>query len=143
MDLKPNKIIRRNLDFLKDNQHRYDVYSTILKTRKNIKRVEEKSLKQIIDGFPTNEDLPQQSAYWMTALIGNHFFPDANLRTSFNTLEYLYKTNDIIIPDWETEDIPGKDTEKIPSLNIDMSNFDSKETELYKMWLNYFEKVLD
>ncbi|XGI82929.1 hypothetical protein ACEU6E_06490 [Halorutilales archaeon Cl-col2-1] len=122
---------------------------THLGTRRKIKlgRGDREDLSRIIDDFPTDEPLVVQSALWMHAIAGVHFFPDANHRTAMKTLRAMMDDNGTEpfkpFGDFERRTYTALDASKKVrrNLNIDMGNYYEKD-DLYEVWRRYFDDVL-
>ena len=147
-------VIQTNMRFFKDDAYEYeDAHAfTHLETRRSIKLDESKrhDLERIIENFPADEPLVSQSALWMHAIVGVHFFPDANHRTAMATIRKMMEDNDIGMPgeglltdlNERTEAARNASKEERRKLDIDMGNYYEKDS-LYKVWMWYFEDVLD
>lgn len=89
--LEPENFKFRNTDFLMGDAH-YDVlaHQNREELRRRIWHVRNGDLQRVLDDFPTNEPLVEQCALWMHAVVGKHFFPDANHRTAIALLRRHY-----------------------------------------------------
>jgi len=151
-----DKVITANMDEFKrsrreasdieyEDPHSY----THLDTRRKIKlgKGARHDLRRIIDDFPTDELLVEQSALWMHAIVGVHFFPDANHRTGMKTLRAMMDDNGISLfqPFGEVEDITmdalRRSKEERKNVDVDMGNYYEKDN-LYAVWRDYFNFVL-
>ncbi|PSP78420.1 hypothetical protein BRC81_07700 [Halobacteriales archaeon QS_1_68_20] len=54
-----------------------------------------------MEEFPRGESLARQCAHWVRAVVGLHFFPDANHRTAFGTLYGLLDATGVAPPNDE------------------------------------------
>lgn len=151
VNLNVDDVIRTNMEFFRDDDAEYeDAHAyTHLDTRRRIKlgRGKRKDLSRVIEEFPTEGALASQSALWMRAMVGLHFFPDANHRTAMATLRGMMKDNGIepFRPFREVEEatveVLGASKELRREVEVDMSNYYEKD-RLYEVWLEYFEKVV-
>ncbi len=143
ISISPQKIIKRNLDIMKDSDMEYDRIGDPLKTRKNIKsRNNQKNLQKVIDNFPFDENLPSQCSFWMHALVGKHFFPDGNHRTAILTLRGILKANNIEpweIKEKEITNVVKKSKKARRNLSINMGNIYQKD-RLFNVWKEYLDK---
>jgi len=99
--IAPEDFKQRNSAFLIGDAH-YDVLShqTREDLREQIWRVRNGDLRRVIEDFPRDVPLVAQCALWMHALVGRHFFPDANHRTAIATLRRLLRENGIDTGEW-------------------------------------------
>jgi prophage maintenance system killer protein len=152
VSLEVGDVIRTNMEFFRDDEKEYeDAHAfTHLDTRRKIKLGEGKrnDLSKVIEEFPTNEPLASQSALWMRAIVGLHFFPDANHRTAMATLRGMMKDNGIetFETSGDVEEMTVKVLDRSKELrrhevDVDMGNYYEKDG-LYEAWLDYFENVL-
>jgi hypothetical protein len=152
VNLGVDDVIRTNMEFFRDDEAEYEDANafTHLNTRRNIKldEGERNELSEVIGEFPTDEPLASQSALWMRAIVGLHFFPDANHRTAMATLRGMMKDNGIepfeTSGDVEemTVEVLGRSKDlRRHEVDIDMDNYYEKD-RLYEAWLDYFEKTL-
>jgi len=93
--IEPENFKFRNTQFLRADGHHYDNPhdESFLEQRKEIWRVRNGDLERVLEEFPTDRPLPEQCALWIHALVGKHFFPDANHRTAIVTLRKLLRDN--------------------------------------------------
>jgi len=101
-------------------------------------------LERVLEEFPTDRPLPEQCALWIHALVGKHFFPDANHRTAIVTLRKLPVTTG-----WNQENgrrsgsngygLSHTTFEEIPPIHLDGLY---EKDELYRVWLQFFGEVL-
>lgn len=81
----------------------------------------------------------------MHAMIGKHFFPDANHRTAVAMLRRLLRENDIEPGDWPIERTERAVSEShrarrdIPPVRLDTLYV---RDGLFRVWRRYFEDVL-
>lgn len=57
----------------------------------------------VLNEFPRDERLREQCALWMHAVVGKHFFPDANHRTAVALLRKLLFENQISYKRWSAD----------------------------------------
>lgn len=101
--------------------------------------------RRVIDEFPTDEDVVNQCALWMRAIVGKHFFPDANHRTAVAVLRRLLHENGIEPGDWPIDRTERALREshrarrESPSVRLDTLY---ERDELFRVWRRYFEDVL-
>lgn len=116
-------------------------------TRRRIRNVKDYRIDRVMREFPRDEPAPQQCAHWVRAIVGLHFFPDANHRTAMGTLSFLLDINGIPYP---ASEWPGTEIERavlksklIRLLFVDV-RFDNlwEKDELYTHWHRYFRDVL-
>ncbi|WP_255194091.1 Fic family protein [Natronobeatus ordinarius] len=125
----------------------YDVlpHQTREELRRRIWNVRNGDLQRVLDGFPTDEPLVEQCALWMHAVVGKHFFPDANHRTAIVLLRQLLRDNGIDPGEWPIERTKEARREshevcrEIPPVRLDALY---ERDELYGVWKRYFEEVL-
>jgi len=138
----------RNTEFLMNDDLHYDIsdYESRAELRRQIWNVRNGDLRKVIRRFPTDKPLRVQCALWMQALVGKHFFPDANHRTAIALLRQLLMRNDMIPNDWSIERTRAARDEshavrkQIPPIRLDTLY---KPTRLYLVWWRYFVDVLD
>lgn len=144
--LEPENFKARNQAFLDGDTH-YDVLShqTRHELRNRIWRVRNGDLRRVLDDFPTDEPLVDQCALWMHAVVGKHFFPDANHRTAVVLLRRLLRENGIDPGEWPIERIKRarKNSQRvrreIPPVRLDTLY---ERDALFSVWREYFEDVL-
>jgi len=143
-------VIQTNMRFFRDENFEYEdpMSYTSLETRRKVKldKGERHDLDSVIDSFPLDEPLVSQSALWMHALVGIHFFPDANHRTAMATPKKILEDNGIEFNksvaqfDERTEAARNASKEERKKLDVDMGNYYEKDS-LYEVWRKYFEDV--
>jgi len=145
--IEPENFKFRNTEFLRTDSHHYDNphSKSFTEQRKEIWRVRNGDLERVLNEFPTDRPLPEQCALWVHALVGKHFFPDANHRTAIVTLRELLRDNGIEPGEWPTERVKEVRDEshdvrrEIPPVHLDELY---EEDELYGVWLRFFREVL-
>ena len=116
-------------------------------TKRRIWNVKGWQLNRLMKEFPRLEPLPQQCAHWMRAMVGLHFFPDANHRTGMASLYGILKQNGVAPPHekWPGPDIGKRVTQSklLRSLHS-LVRFDSLwvRDELYHHWHRHFRELL-
>lgn len=146
--LDPTVIKVINSEFFDDSEYDYGLIRQVRDlTRSRIWNVKEWKLNRLLEEFPRAESLTQQCAHWMRAIVGVHFFPDANHRTGMATLYGLLDSNNVAPP---TEEWPGENIDRavlrsklLRSLHSDVT-FRSLwvRDELYYHWHRYFRDLL-
>lgn len=144
-NLDGETIKKLNFDAIEAPQEEYGlIRGSRDTTRRRIGNVAETDLHRLMREFPTHEPLPQQCAHWLRAMVGVHFFPDANHRTAMGTLSVLYQT-------LRGEPLPvGDDIErvvlesKIARHFFEEVRFDTlwMRDPLYYVWHRYFRRIL-
>lgn len=137
----------RNTEFLKSDQHHYDNPNdeSFLEQRQDIWRVRNGDLRCVLDRLPTDRPLAEQCALWMHAVVGKHFFDDANHRTAIALLRKLLRDNGVDPGEWSTERVEQARDEsheirkEIPPIRLDTLY---KKDKLYDVWYQFFTDVL-
>jgi len=137
----------RNTEFLKSDGHHYDNPNdkAFIEQRKDIWRVRNGDLRTVLEEFPTDRPLPEQCALWMHAVVGKHFFDDANHRTAIALLRKLLRDNGIDPGNWSTDRVEEARDEshdirqEIPPVRLDTLY---EKDELYRIWYRFFTDVL-
>jgi prophage maintenance system killer protein len=146
-ELDPDVFKRLNEEeFFDDPENDYGLIENDREiTRRRIQNVKDYRIDRVMREFPRSEPVPQQCAHWMRAIVGLHFFPDANHRTAMGTLSFLLDINGVPYSEW-----PGSDIERavlksklIRLLFVDV-RFDNlwEKDELYTHWHRYFRGLL-
>lgn len=142
-DLDPEDIKWRNKQYLTNDDHRYDygTYRNYRQVRRDISSVRNEKLSRVMREFPKREPLTQQCAHWVRAIVGFHYFPDANHRTAMASLNTLLSLNGLNRFRWD-DDKYGETIFKsklIRKYIIDV-RFDNlwSRDELYILWHRYF-----
>ena len=146
-ELGPENFKRRNQAFL-DGEAQYDVFDhqNREELRDRIWSVRNGDLQRVLDDFPTDESLVDQCALWMHAVVGKHFFPDANHRTAIALLRRLLRGNGIEPAEWpvprtrQAREESQRVREELPPIRLDGLY---ERDALFEVWRNYFEDVLD
>lgn len=136
----------RNTRFLMSKaQYDLDMFSSKEDARHTIWVVRNGDLRRVLKDFPVDTPLTGQCAHWMHAVVGKHYFPDANHRTAIALLRKLLKDNGIMPSDWDAERTREARKEshevraEIESIRLDTLY---QQDELYDVWLSYFTDVL-
>lgn len=145
IELDPEDIKWRNREYFENPDHRYD-FGTFLshdQVDHRISVVRNGDLNRVMNEFPRDEELSKQCAHWVRAIVGLHFFHDANHRTAMATLNTLLQLNDIEWLEWGEEDdrymtaIFKSKLIRKHVINVRFDNLWSKD-ELYLLWHRYF-----
>lgn len=102
-------------------------------------------LRRIFYRFPFDWPLSDQCAGWMHAVVGKHFFPDANHRTAVALLRRLLDENGIEYEPWSLNRLQAAREEshtvrrEIENVRLDTLY---RKDELYGVWLEFFEDEL-
>lgn len=102
-------------------------------------------LRRVLYQFPTKWPLEEQCAGWMHAVVGKHFFPDANHRTAVALLRRLLAENGIEYASWSLDRL--RETRKeshIVRREIETIRLDTlyQKDELYDVWWRFFDDEL-
>ena len=95
----------RNTQFLRRDEQPYRTGQgrSDRALRRRIWNVRNGDLRRVLEGFPKAEPVREQYALWMHAVVGKHFFPDANHRTAVAMLRTLLQENGIDYKPWSIE----------------------------------------
>ena len=95
--IAPENFKYRNTEFLADSSSVYETGMGLQRgeLRRRIWNVRNGDLRRVLGDFPTEEPVREQCALWMHAVVGKHFFPDANHRTAVALLRKLLDDNDL------------------------------------------------
>jgi hypothetical protein len=137
----------RNTQFLVADVHTYDTGFDEPDTelRRRIWNVRNSDLRTVMRQFPTDEPLREQCALWIHALVGKHFFPDANHRTAVAVLRTLLRENGIAFEKWGTERLEElRDRSHEVRRTTEPVRLDTlyRRDALYELWLEFFEDEL-
>lgn len=142
----PEAIKYRNTQFLQDADHPYEtgLDDDVDRLRRQIWNVRNGDLRRLFREFPTQEPLPRQCAHWTHAVVGKHFFPDANHRTAIATLRRLLRHNGIDPPPWPPERlrVVRRDSHRIRR-EIEPVRLDTlyRRDRLHDRWYAFFTDV--
>lgn len=143
--ISPENFKYRNTQFLIDSKA---VYETGLETpqtelRRRIWNVRNGDLQRVIDEFPLNEPARDQCALWMHAVVGKHFFPDANHRTAVALLRMLLADNDLVYTGFRDTNAVSeiRDRSHAVRAEIEPVRLDTlyRRDDLYAVWREFFE----
>ena len=145
--LDPENFKFRNEKFLLNRSLHYDNPHdrSISEQRDDIWRVRNGDIERVLEEFPTDRPLPEQCALWMHAVVGKHFFADANHRTAIALLRKLLDDNDIAVDQWPTDRVRTARDEShavrqdIPPVRLDTLY---EKDDLYRVWYEFFTDVL-
>ncbi|MFO7833103.1 MAG: hypothetical protein R6V31_03385 [Halohasta sp.] len=145
--IDPENFKYRNTKFLEDADLHYDNprKKSFSEQRDEIWRVRNGDLNRVVEAFPTDRPLVEQCALWMHAVVGKHFFEDANHRTAIAMLRTLLRNNGVKIDSWPTDRVKEVRDEShevrraIPPVQLDTLY---EEDELYDVWHQFFTEVL-
>jgi hypothetical protein len=146
--LSPENIKYRNTQFLADDNHPYEIGWGLSddELRRKAWNTRNGDLRKLMREFPRDEPVRQQCANWMHAMVGVHFFPDANHRTAAATLRRLLRENQISWNEWSAGRLrEARQTSHEVRLDIEdvtMATLYRKD-ELYAVWLGFFEDELE
>lgn len=146
--LDPTDVKIVNDEFFSNEENDYGwVREDRFRTERRIWNVKGWQLNRLMEEFPRTEPLAQQCAHWMRAIVGLHFFPDANYRTGMATLYGLLSGNDLRdqIDEW-----PGSTIDRAVLYSklirglVTTVTFDTLwlRDELYRHWERYFRDLL-
>ncbi|AHZ21983.1 hypothetical protein E6P09_07665 [Haloferax mediterranei ATCC 33500] len=146
--LRPENFKLRNTKFLMEDSLHYDVqtHESRQQLRHDIWVVRNGDIKRVLDDFPRDEPLLDQCAFWMHAVVGKHFFPDANHRTAIALLRQLLVENGINPGKWSPERTrQARDESHRVRREIEPIRLDSLyvRDELWEVWKRYFEDVFE
>ena len=102
-------------------------------------------LRRVFYQFPIDAPLTEQCAGWMHAVVGKHFFPDANHRTAVALLRELLGGNDITYEPWSIDRLREARREShIVRGEIDPIRLDTlyQKDKLYDVWYQFFTDEL-
>ncbi|MDQ2053230.1 hypothetical protein [Halobellus sp. H-GB7] len=142
----PEAIKYRNTQFLRDPEHPYEtgLDDDPERLRRKIWNVRNGDLRRLFRQFPVQEPLPRQCAHWVHAVVGKHFFPDANHRTAIATLRRLMRHNDIYPPAWPVDRLrtARKESHTIRG-EVDPIRLDTlyRRDRLHDRWYEFFTAV--
>lgn len=147
-DLSAENIKYRNTQFLADSGHPYEFGWGLSnqELRRKAWNTRNGNLRRVMREFPKGEPLRKQCAHWMHAMIGKHFFPDANHRTAAVTLRRLLMENEIDWTEWSPERLrQARETSHETRLEIEAVRMDTlyQKDPLYDVWYDFFRDELE
>ena len=135
----------RNTSFLIGGSHYDNPYSKpVEELRHEIWAVRNQDRRRVIRGFPLEDPLLEQCGLWMRAVVGKHYFPDANHRTAIALLRELLRDNGIEPGSWpieKTKTVRARSHDvrrELPPVTLDTLY---ERDELYDLWFEYFQDV--
>lgn len=136
----------RNTAFLKgDTEYEQTGSETFEQLRHQIWVTRNGDLRRVLSDFPLDAPLKDQCAGWMHAVVGRHFFPDANHRTAVALLRKLLKENRIFYAEWSPERLreARKESHEVRH-QIETVRLDTlyRKDELYDVWWRFFDDEL-
>lgn len=137
----------RNTKFLKAPDQPYDTGrgETDEALRAEIWRVRNGDVRTVLRDFPTDEPLREQCALWMHAVVGKHFFPDANHRTATALLRRLLDENGITYHPWDIDRLrrarAASHTVRRETEFVELDTLYRRD-RLYDCWLSFFTDEL-
>ena len=136
----------RNTQFLRgDAEYEQTGHETFEQLRHQIWNVRNGDLRKVLRQFPRDDPLHQQCAGWMHAVVGKHFFPDANHRTAVALLRRLLRQNNISYQEWSLSRLAAarEESHRVRG-EIDPIRLDTlyQRDRLYDVWLEFFEDEL-
>lgn len=146
--IEPENFKFRNTRFLTDEDHPYapEAAEPDAELRRKNWNTRNGDIQRVLDDFPTEEPLVEQCALWMHAVVGKHFFRDANHRTAVALLRKLLRDNGIEPGTWSIERLEEvRDESHQVRGEIEEIRLDTlyQRDELYEVWLSFFEEELD
>jgi hypothetical protein len=136
----------RNTQFLKgDTVYEQTGHETFEQLRRQIWNVRNSDLREVFRQFPRDDPLREQCAGWMHAVVGKHFFPDANHRTAVVLLRRLLRQNGINYRTWSRSRLAAvRDKSHTVRGEIEPIRLDTlyQRDRLYDVWLEFFEEEL-
>ena len=144
----PENFKFRNTRFLNHEDHPYapEAADSDAKIRRKNWNTRNGDIQRVLREFPTDKPLTEQCALWMHAVVGKHFFRDANHRTAVALLRKLLRDNGIEPGDWSVERLETvRDESHDVRREIEQVRLDTlyQRDELYEVWLSFFEDELD
>jgi hypothetical protein len=141
--IDPENFKFRNTEFLKGNtEYEQTGNESFRELRHQIWSVRNGDLRRVLDDFPLGAPLNEQCAGWMHAVVGKHFFPDANHRTAIALLRRLLAENRIVYAPWSVERIreARKESHQVRR-EIEPVRLDTlyQKDELYDVWKRFFD----
>jgi prophage maintenance system killer protein len=137
-----------NRDFFEDSSFPYGyLRGSKHRTARRIENVKQYRIERLVREFPRTETLYQQCAHWVRAIVGLHFFPDANHRTAMSSLYTILTENgltptaDRLTFDWIDVAVTRSKLLRAYHCDVTFSTLWQKD-ELYQHWLRYFRDNL-
>jgi len=147
--LDAEDIIERNWRFYDGEGHKYEIVNDPNRVEWEIRQNEKtrRKIECILDNFPFQETVENQCGYWVRSISGVHPFPNANHRTSTETLLYILNENGYKIAK-VTKPLIGdsvnrsKKLKKPPNaIQVTTDNLRERD-KLFRLWRDHFEYEL-
>lgn len=135
-----------NTRFLLRSEHPYETgfSESEQELRRRIWNTRNGDIRRLFRCFPTFEPLTRQCAHWTHAVVGKHYFPDANHRTAVVSLRRLMRHNEIYPPEWPSNQLREvrQDSHEIRR-EIEPVRLDSlyRCDRLYDRWYEFYSSV--
>jgi len=143
--ISPENFKYRNTQFLLNSDAVYETGMNLQQQdlRRRIWNVRNGDLRRVLDEFPIDGPVREQCALWMHAVVGKHFFPDANHRTAVALLRKLLADNGFVYTGFQdTQSVAEvRDRSHNVRTEIDPVQLDTlyRRDELYEVWLEFFD----
>jgi len=136
----------RNTKFLRgDTEYEQTGNESFESLRHQIWVTRNGDLRRVFYQFPLDWPLSSQCAGWMHAVVGKHFFPDANHRTAVALLRRLLAENNIEYAPWSLERLKtARKDSHVVRREIERVRLDTlyQKDELYEVWWRFFDDEL-
>jgi len=136
----------RNTKFLRGNtEYEQTGNESFEHLRHQIWATRNGDLRCVLSRFPTKWPLEEQCAGWMHAVVGKHFFPDANHRTAVALLRRLLAENSIEYTDWSLDRLRDSRKEShVVRREIETVRLNTlyRKDDLYDVWWRFFDDEL-
>lgn len=136
----------RNTKFLRgDTEYEQTGNDSFVHLRHQIWVTRNGDLRRVLSDFPMDWPLKEQCAGWMHAVVGKHFFPDANHRTAVALLRRLLAENGIEYEPWSLDRLrearKESHTVRRETETVRLDTLYRKD-ELYDVWWGFFDDEL-
>jgi prophage maintenance system killer protein len=137
----------RNTKFLNSDDQPYETGfdESWQRLRHQVWNVRNGDLREVLRQFPREDPLREQCAGWMHAVVGKHFFPDANHRTAVALLRRLLGQNGIEYEPWSPARllVARKESHTVRG-RIEPVRLDTlyRRDRLYDVWSAFFTDEL-
>ncbi len=136
----------RNTKFLRgDTEYEQTGNDSFAHLRHQIWVTRNGDLRRVLSDFPMDWPLNEQCAGWMHAVVGKHFFPDANHRTAVALLRQLLAENDIEYEPWSLDRLREAREEshsvRRETKTVRLDTLYRKD-DLYEVWWRFFNDEL-
>jgi len=136
----------RNTKFLKgDTEYEQTGGESFESLRHQIWATRNGDLRRVLSQFPMEWSLEEQCAGWMHAVVGKHFFPDANHRTAVALLRRLLDENGIEYSKWSLDRLgEARQESHTVRREIETVRLDTlyRKDDLYDVWWRFFDDEL-